>query len=172
MPITRQQKENILKDLEARIKASNISVFVNFHGLSVASLGDLRKSLRGVGVKYFVAKKTLIKKALDNLGFKGEIPALDGEVAMAFAENDPISAVKILDEFAKKNKTIKLLGGVFENELINAQTAARFASIPSREVLLGQFVNIINSPRKGLVVSLNGIMRNFVSALDQIKNKK
>lgn len=167
MPITREKKQEILKDLEKGLGESKISIFVNFHGLSVASLSELRKSLRASGARFLVSKKTLIKKALEKLGFSGQIPELEGEAALAFAQNDSIAAAKILNEFAKKNKTIKFLGGVFENEYIDSQTVVKLANIPPREVLLGQFVNIINSPRKGVVVALNGIMRNFISVLSQ-----
>jgi len=169
--ITKEKKQEILKDLEKGFGESKISIFVNFHGLSVASLSELRKSLGASGARFLVSKKTLIKKALEKLGFSGQIPELEGEAALAFAQNDPIAAAKILNEFAKKNKTIKFLGGVFENEYIDSQTVIKLANIPSREVLLGQLVNIINSPRKGVVVALNGIMRNLVSVLGKISAK-
>lgn len=62
-----------------------------------------------------------------------------------------------------------MLGGILEGEYIDANKALMLASIPSREVLYGKFVNVINSPVQGMVVTLNGVMGNFVRVLGQIK---
>lgn len=170
MAITRQKKEEILENLKENLKKAKIVVFVNFHGLSVSLANELRKILRGMGVTYMVAKKTLIKKALETFGFSGEMPKLEGEIAIAVSDSDPIASAKALEQFAKKTKgKIKLAGGVFENKFIGSETVVMLANIPAREVLLGQLVNIINSPIQGLVVTLNGVMKNFLSVLSQIK---
>jgi large subunit ribosomal protein L10 len=169
MSITRQKKGEILKDLEENFKKAKIIVFVNFHGLNVSAAAELRKLLREIGVKYLVAKKTLIKKALEGFGFGGELPKLEGEISLAFSESDPIISAKTLEQFAKKNKTIKLLGGIFENKYIGSEILVMLANIPPREVLLGQLVNVINSPIQGLVVTLNRVMENFLNVLSQIK---
>jgi len=171
--ITKQKKEEILKKLETNLKKAKIVVFVNFHGLSVSLANELRKILRSADVTYMVAKKTLIKKALESFGFSGEMPKLDGEIAIAVSNSDPIASAKVLEEFAKKNKDkIKLSGGVFENKYIGAETVAMLANIPPREILLGQIVNIINSPIQELVVALNGITTKFVRTLGEIAKKK
>lgn len=168
MPITKQKKEEILKELKDNLKKSQIVIFVNFHGLDVAAANELRGILRGLGAKYTVAKKTLTKIALKEMSFSGDAPELEGEIGIAFSESDPITAAKELQKFAKE-KEIKLIGGVFENKYIDGNTVVMLANIPSREVLLAQFANVINSPVKGMVVTLNGVMKNFVSALSQIK---
>lgn len=168
MAITKEKKKQIIDDLKEELKKARIIIFVNFHGLSVISAGDLRRKFREIGTKYKVAKKTLIKKTMEEFGFEGEWPELEGEVGVAFSEGDPIEPARILKDFAKKHN-IKLLGGVFENKYIDADTIVMLANIPAKEVLLGQFVNIINSPIRGLVVTLNGVMRNFISVLSQIK---
>jgi len=170
--ITKQKKQEILKDLENNFKKAKLVVFVNFHGLNVSASAELRKLLREIGVKYLVAKKTLIKKALESFGFSGELPKLEGEISLALSEGDPLAPAKTLEQFAKKNKTIKLLGGVWDNKYINSETMMTLANIPSREVLLGQLVNVINSPIQGLVVTLNGITQKFVRVLSEISKKR
>lgn len=168
MAITKQKKEKILKELKENLKDSQAVVFVNFHGLSVSSNNELRRMLRKIGTKYTVAKKTLIKKALEDFKFSGELPDLAGEIALAFSINDPLVPIKELKNFSRKTG-IKLVGGIFENKFIDNKTVLEIADIPSREILLGQFVNVINSPIQGMVVALSGITRNFVSVLNQIK---
>ncbi|MBI4692035.1 MAG: 50S ribosomal protein L10 [Candidatus Terrybacteria bacterium] len=173
MSITKQKKEEILENLKESLKKAKIVVFVNFHGLSVSLANELRKILRSMGVTYMVAKKTLIKKALETFGFSGEMPKLEGEIAIAVSDSDPLASAKALEQFAKKNKDkIKLGGGVFENKYIGAETVIMLANIPAREILLGQLVNIINSPIQGLVVTLNGLVSKFVRTLEEIAKKK
>ncbi|MEW5907576.1 MAG: 50S ribosomal protein L10 [Patescibacteria group bacterium] len=168
MAITRKKKEKILEQLKNDFKRSQAVVFVNFHGLSVSSASELRKLLRSIDTKYSVAKKSLIQKALEEFKFSGEIPNLEGEIALAFSQNDPLSSIKELKNFAKKTG-IKLLGGIFENSYISEKIVLELADISSKEILLARLVNIINSPIQGLVVTLNGITRNFLSVLSQIK---
>lgn len=166
--ISKQKKEEILKDLQENLKKAKDVIFVNFHGLNVSATNELRKLLRNLKVKYLVAKKTLIKKAFDSINFAGDMPELEGEIALAFSSDDPIVLARELKQFAKNHK-IKFLGGVFENKYIDSNTVIMLANIPPREVLLAQFVNIINSPIQGTVVTLNGIITKFVRILSEIK---
>lgn len=171
MAITRQKKEETIKDLKEKLKKSQVIIFVNFHGLNVLAVSDLRRKLREIDTGYKVVKKTLIKKTLENFGLEGEFPELEGEVAVVFSESDPIAPAKLIKEFAKKN-SIKLVAGVFENKYIDGNTVVMLANIPPREVLLGQLVNVINSPIQGLVVTLNGVISKFVRTLGEIAKNK
>lgn len=171
MPITKSKKEEILSELKENFKKAEFAAFVNFHGLNVSAASELRRLLGGLNTKYLVAKKTLINKAMEDMGFEGNAPSLDGEIAMAFSEDNPVASARALKDFARKN-SIKLAGGVFENKFIGSETVIMLANIPSREVLLGQFVNVINSPIQGFAGTLNGIIRNFASVLSEIAKKK
>jgi large subunit ribosomal protein L10 len=169
MSVARTQKEEILNELQIGLKTAKIVIFVNFHGMGVAVSTKLRKLLREAGVKYVVAKKTLIKKALGITNIKGEIPNLEGEIAIAFSDKDSIELTKILEKFAKENKILQFAGGVYENGYISPSLVKELANIPSREILLGKLVYVISSPQRGLVVTLNGVIRNLVGVLSQIK---
>ena len=116
----------------------------------------MRAKLREEGVGYFVAKKTLIRRALDGV-FEGEIPTLDGEVALAYSA-DAIAPAQNVRVFAKQfADNIAILGGVFEGVYKNKEEMTEIASIPALPVLRGMFVNVINSPIQGLAVALNQI---------------
>lgn len=161
MAISKDKKVEILGKLKEATDKSNTMVFVNFHALPVALTTEIRKSLREAGVGYFVAKKTLIKKAFGEKGFGGNIPELPGEIAVAYGE-DQVAPAKGIYDYQKKNpELLKIVGGVFEGKFVDAQMMTAIAAIPPREVLYGMFVNVINSPIQGLVM-----------ALDQIAKKK
>jgi large subunit ribosomal protein L10 len=156
MAITRTKKEGILSKLTDIKKDASTIVFVGFKGLPVGDSTAMRRQLKSEGVGYFVAKKTLISRALDG-AYKGEIPPLQGEVAVAYSEDAIVSAQQVR-EFEKKFKdSIAILGGVFEGVYKTKEEMTEIASIPPLQVLRGMFLNVINSPIQGLVISLGQI---------------
>ncbi len=161
MAISREKKKEILDGLTRLIKESVSLVFVNFHGLHSKDTALLRKGLREKGVSYTVAKKTLIKKALENSTNKGTLPDLDGEIGVAYG-NDALSPARELWQFSKTRKdALRILGGIFEGSFRDAGSMVEIASIPGKEVLYGKLAFLIQSPLTGLVI-----------ALDQIAQKK
>jgi len=162
MAITKDKKREIIAKLtDAFTEASSIS-FVGFTKLTVADSSKMRKELAQAGVRFFVAKKTLIRKALEERGFTGSLPELPGEVAVAWTTSDVTAPARGVYDYGKKLKgALALLGGVFENAFVDASQMTAIATIPPMPVLRGMFVNVINSPIQGLVV-----------ALDKIREKK
>lgn len=144
MAITKAKKGEILERLDKGLKTAETIVFVNFHGLPVGETTAFRKKLRESGVSYYVAKKTLVKRALESMGIKGTQPALEGELGLAWSD-DPVASAKGVYEFAKTRKEqIALLGGVYQGLYMSKEEITGLAAIPSREVLLGQFVGMLN----------------------------
>jgi len=168
MAINKEKKSEIIDKVKEIVTKGKSIVFVNFHGLTVVGVNELRRNLRAKGIGYYVAKKTLIKRAFAGASITGDLPELDGEVAVAYlpaeasaeAGGDELSAVKEIYDFHKKNtEVIKIIGGVFEGAYAGAEQMLALAKIPSREVLLGQFVNVINSPIQGLVIALSALAK-------------
>lgn len=156
MAITRTKKEEIVSKLEEVRDGSASVVFVGFNGLSVIESTELRSSLSSEGVSYFVPKKTLLKRAFGDT-FSGEMPELEGEVAIAYS-TDAIAPAQHIKTFAGKFKDrLNILGGVFEGAYKSREEMTEIASIPSLQVLRGMFVNVINSPIQGFAVALNAI---------------
>lgn len=160
MAITKEKKAEILKKLKQSLADSKTAVFVNFAGLSVNEATELRRELRNMEVGYMVAKKTLIKRALNETGASGEMPELPGEVAVAFGV-DLVAPAKGVYDFGQKSKKLDILGGIFEGSFMDKASMMEIAEIPPREILYGKLANVINSPIQGLVI-----------ALDQLAEKK
>lgn len=141
----------------AALRDAKALVFLNFHGLSVGDTTAMRKELRAKDVRYLVTKKTLLRRALTDVGFSGDIPELSGEVAMAYSK-DELAPAREVYVFEKKHKdSVSVLGGMFEGSYVGREYILSLASIPPLKVLHGQFVNIINSPIQGLVIALSKI---------------
>ncbi len=161
MAVTRQKKEATLEKLEGIFKKATTAVFVNFHGLTVHDASEVRKTLKHDGVSYTVAKKTLIKKALTKSTAEGDIPSLDGEVAIAHIADDVsdvTAPARGVHAFVKKfENRIAIIGGIFSGKFLNKEEMLEIATIPSMHTLRGMFVNVINAPIQGLVVALQAV---------------
>ncbi|KKQ34949.1 MAG: 50S ribosomal protein L10 [Candidatus Nomurabacteria bacterium GW2011_GWB1_37_5] len=159
MALTKAKKGEILNDLQEIAKNNKSFVFVNFHKLLVSQANQLRRKLEKENVGYRVAKKTLIKKAFSESGFQGELPNLEGEVAVAYG-NDLIAPAREVYGFQKDNKeNVQILGGVFEGKFINKEEMMNIATIPPLQVLYGQLVGMLASPYRSLVVALDQIAK-------------
>ena len=158
--LQKSKKEEMIKEFEQAVKNSESMVFVNFHGLKVSDETSLRSSLRNAEVNYKVGRKTLLKRALTGKA-KGEIPELNGEVAVAYSKDATASAREVYN-FQKTHKgLLEIIGGIFDGNFLGKVEMMEIAMIPSREVLYAQFVNLINTP-----------IQQFVVVLDQIANNK
>jgi len=152
--LKKSKKEEMIKELEGAIKGSESLVFVNFHGLKVSDETKLRQDLRKEGVSYKVSRKTLLARALAGKA-EGEIPKLDGEVAIAYG-NDATAPAREIYNFEKSHKGfLKILGGIFEGKFMSGTFMLELATIPGKEVLLSKLAFLMKSPmqRLALVVS-------------------
>ena len=159
MPLSRKKKGESLEKISSGLKEAETVVFANFKGLTVGDTTELRKGLRDNGVSYLVAKKTLIRKALAEKNYKGELPELTGELAIAWGK-DQIAPAKSLAEFQKKfDKRISILGGIFEGEYKGKDVMLSIAAIPSREVLLSQIAYLLKSPMQRIAIAVSEVAK-------------
>ncbi len=159
MAISKEKKGEILSKLQKIVKDSASIVFINFHALPVTESSAIRKALRGKGVGYTIAKKTLTKKALNEGGIAGVLPELPGELGIVYG-TDPIEGAREVYEFQKKlDKKIQIVGGVFEGKFMNKEEMLVISQIPGIKTLQAQFVNLISSPVQRLVVGLSEIAK-------------
>lgn len=157
MAKSREQKEKIVEKVKNIFDSAKSIVFVNFHGLSVDAANEMRGTLKEGEVDYYVAKKSLTRLALKDSSVKGDVPELDGELAIAYG-SDPTSAPRLIYEFQKKfDGAVSIIGGVFENKFLGKDEMTEIAEIPDMKTLRGMFVNVINSPIQGFAVALNAI---------------
>lgn len=161
MAVTKEQKKAIIAELETIAKDSQSAVFVHAKGIDVNTSNAMRSKLRSEGVGYKVAKKTLIRRAFSAAGIEGELPVLDGEIAVAYGA-DLTAPAREVYAFQKQLKdNMSIVGGVFEGKFMDQAGMMEIATIPPTQTLRGMFVNIINSP-----------IQQFVSVLDQVAKAK
>lgn len=173
MAVTKGKKQEILKGVVEQMKAAKSVIFADYQGLSVHDVSALRGKLREKGVAFKVSKKTLMRLAAKEAGY-ADIPdqSLEGPVGAAFSMEDEIVAAKILYEFGKKNKNLKLRGGLFEGRVISKEEVLQLATIPSKEELLAKLVYVLKAPIQGFHGVLSGTISGFVRVLNAIKEKQ
>lgn len=169
---TLKAKEAAVSEIQEKMQQAQSVVFVDYRGLTVEEVTNLRCKMRDAGVEYKVIKNTMIQRAADKEGFEGLNSILEGPTAVAFGMKDPVSPAKILVDFAKDTKKTEIKGGVLDGKTIDVDGVKYLASLPSKEELLAKMMGSLNAPVTGLVMALSGVMRNLVCALNAIKEQK
>jgi large subunit ribosomal protein L10 len=132
---------------------------VKFSSLTVKDANALRRALRAEGITYKVGKKTLLKRVLSDLGITGDLPVLEGEIAVA-ASTDALAPARVVYEFQKTHKDmITLVGGIFEGAYKDKESMTKIATIPSREVLLSQIAYLLKSPMQRLAIAVSEVAK-------------
>lgn len=159
MPISKDKKKEIIKEVSDLLKNSKTVVFFNFKGFSVKNTIEMRRELRKANVGYLVAKKTLAKRAFDEAKIEGTIPTVVGETAMAYSLDLTAPAREVFNFQKKFKDNISIAGGIFDGKYMSREEMVAIAAIPSQQTLYAQFVNIINSPIQGFVMALDAIAK-------------
>jgi len=171
MPVTKAQKEKSLSELKVKFTESQVAIFADYRGLTVAEATKLRRQLRDADCELKIAKNTMTILATKALDVEGAEEYLKGPVAIAFGK-DPVTPAKIMSEFIRETKRMEIKAGVLEGKVIDAAGVMNLANLPSREVLLAKVLGGMQSPMYGFAGSLHGLLRNFVYALEGVRKQR
>lgn len=157
------EKKQIVNEVKEKLEKANSVVLVDYKGINVEDVTELRKRFREAGVDYKVYKNTLFRRAAEELGINSLNEFLEGTTAFAFAEKDAVAPAKTINQFLKdyQKAPISVKAGIVENSFMDANALKALGDLPSREVLLAM-----------LVGGLQGTIRNLAYVLDSIKEKK
>ena len=154
MPKSRQQKTDALATLTEAFKSGKSVMFADYQGMTVSKVTELRKKMDAQGVKYIVAKKTLLRLAAKEAGFDIMSATLPGMLGAAFTKEDEMAAAKLIGD-AGKDTTIKLVGGIFDGKVVDGNYAISLSKLPSKSQLLGQLLSVFNAPAAAFVRVIN-----------------
>jgi large subunit ribosomal protein L10 len=172
MAVIRPEKAAKVAELKELLTNSKCAILVDFCGLTVAQDTVLRRKMREAGVNYSVVKNTLLRIAAEEAGIEGLEPVLEHNTAIAVAPEDPVAVAKIICEFAKENKALKVKIGVLDGKVISAEEIKALAALPPKEVLIAKMLGSMNAPISGFVNVLQGTIRNVVYALEAVRKQK
>ena len=161
MPKTRAQKEKVVADLVDRLNRIKAAVFVNYTGLKVLEVEELRKKLHEYQIEYLVVKNTLFKIALEKSTLDVKMDDMSGQVGMLLSYSDEVTAAKLAAEFGKLHPALKMKAGLLEGEIIDEAKVIELSKLPSKEELLARVVGSINAP----VSNFAGVLRAQVASV-------
>lgn len=172
MPKTRSEKSDAVETLVADLRNMRSVVFANYEGLTVAEIEELRRTLRKEQVRYMVAKKTLLGRALKEVGSPIDAKTIPGNFATIISFEDEVAPARIVAKYAKDHEVLKVVGGILEQKFIDSKAVLALAALPSKQELLAKLVGSINAPVSGLVNVLAGNLRGLATVLTAIKDAK
>lgn len=165
MPTPR--KEATVKELSDLLRRANVTILTEYRGMKVSDLNDLRRQLRQSQAEYHITKNTLVKRAVEALGFAAPQDLLQGPTAMVFCFGDLNTPAKTILEYARGSKTFKIKGGMFQKRPLTAAEVQSLATLPPREYLIGQLLGSVQLPLASLIGAVESPMRSLIYVLQE-----
>ena len=172
--ITKVKKEKQVQFLSENIKKAQAGFLVNFQGLSVEQMTEMRKSLKDKGLADMkICRNTLFRKAMDDYPeIKEHLnSSLKGSNALVFAFDNPSKVAKILSDYVEKTEILKIKAGVLEGKGISMEDIKALAKLPSIEVLKAQLLGVLLAPMSKLLSTFSGVSQGLLSVLSSYKDK-
>jgi len=166
-----KQKQDLVAEVGEQVAKAQTVVIAEYRNLTVANMTDLRRKARSAGVYLRVVKNTLARRAVEGTPFSGLADQMTGPLAYSIS-TDPVSAAKVLSDYAKTNDKLVIRGGAMANLVMSAQDVGRLASMPSREQLLAQLMGTMNAPVAKFVQTLNEVPGKFVRTLAALHEQR
>ena len=166
------QKKELVERLAKEFSESEISILVDYKGLDVLAMTELRAKLREAGVQIEVVKNTLLDRASEGTDAALMKDLYKGPSAIVLSKDDPVAPAKILTDFAKDNEKLEIKAGTLAGKLLDGDAIKQLAKMPSKEELLGKLVYTLNAVPTSLVNVLSGVPRSFVNVLNAVKDQK
>ncbi len=170
--MNRTEKTESIDKMQGEIGQATNAFLIDFRGITVPQVTELRRQVRDTESQYLVVKNTLALLALKDSPMIGLKDQFSGHTAVAYNSGDPVALAKALTKFAKDVPAVQFKGAMLDGQIVAASQIESIASLPSREELIGKMLFLMLYPIQGLVTVLNANIRNLAVVLDQIAKQR
>ena len=151
------KKESLVQAAAEKFESAASVVIVDYRGLTVEEVTNLRKQLREAGVEMKVIKNSILSRAAKKVGLDGLDEVFTGPTAVAFSNDDVVAPAKIIDEFAKDAKALEIKGGVIEGKVSSVEQITALAKLPNREGLLSMLLSVLQAPVRNVAYAVKAV---------------
>ncbi len=152
-----ESKKVVVSEIADKFKSAQSAVVVEYRGLSVQEVTQLRRNLRKDGVELKVYKNTMTERAVVELGYNDLVKDLKGPNAIAFGIDDAVAPAKVLADFAKKHKALKIKSGIVEGKFVEANEVAELAKLPNREGMYSMLLSCLQAPVRSFACAVKAV---------------
>ena len=151
------KKSAIVDEVTEKFQQAASAVIVDYRGLTVEEVTNLRKQLRDAGVEMRVIKNSILSRAAKKAGLEGLDEVFAGPTAVAFSNEDVVAPAKIIDEFSKDAKALEIKGGIIEGKVSSLEEIVALAKLPNREGLLSMLLSVLQAPVRNVAYAVKAV---------------
>jgi len=152
-----EQKKQKVEEISEKFKESQTSVVVDYRGLDVAAVTELRKQLRDEGIEFHVYKNSMTRRAVEAVELNDLHDILVGPNAIAFSKDDVVAPARILNNFAKENEALEIKGGVIEGKVASLEQIKELADLPNYEGMVSMLLSVLQAPIRNLAYVVKSV---------------